>query len=131
MKKLLLALLIAAVLNIPAAEAILVPIPGGGLQSGYTIRISVDTDTAVMLQAIIRSRLELEDILTVSSGASVDLSVTIPSRTSRVILVLDPAMFAQVLGNVTVTILDQNLNPVIPALVFTDPHIELVFDAAP
>jgi hypothetical protein len=131
MKKPMLVLLIAAILNIPAAEAILVPLPGGGLQSGYTIRVLVDTDTAVMLQAVIKSRLELEGSLTVSAGTSIDIPVTIPSRTNRIILVLDPAMFGQFLGDVTVTILDQNLNPIIPPLVFNDPHIELVFEAAP
>ena len=32
MKSLALALLIAAVVNVPAAEALLIPLPGGGLQ---------------------------------------------------------------------------------------------------
>src|SRR5207249_5294813 len=63
-KKLTLALVIAVVMNVPAAEAILIPLPGGGLQSGvlYIIRISANvTDVAVMLQAVVRNRLELEE----------------------------------------------------------------------
>src|SRR5204862_5585626 len=62
-KKLTLALLIGAVINVPAAEAILVPLPEGGLQSGvpYVFRISANTsDVAVTLQALLRNRLELE-----------------------------------------------------------------------
>ncbi len=131
-KKLMLALLIAAVVNVPAAEAILIPLPGGGLQSGvpYIFRISANvTDVAVMLQALVRNRLELEQTLMVPAGATVDLPFTIPSRASQLILVLDPGMIGsdpQFFGDVTLTILDQNLVPIIPALTFRDPHIEVV-----
>ena len=136
MKKLTFALLIAAILNVPAAQAILIPLPGNGLQSGYTLRIQGGGgDSAVMLEAVIRSRVEVEETLTVPAGTTVDLLVTIPSRASRVILVLDPAMIGfdpTQFSEVTVTILDQNLNPVIPSLIFaTDPHIELAFEVAP
>jgi len=74
-KKLTLALLVAAVVNVPSAEAILIPLPGGGLQSGvpYVFRISANaTDVAVMLQAVVRNRLELEDTATVPAGNSID-----------------------------------------------------------
>jgi hypothetical protein len=135
--KLTLALLIAAVINVPAAEAILIPLPGGGLQSGvsYIFRISANvTDVAVMLQAVVRNRLELEETVTVPAGSSVDLPFTIPSRASQLILVLDPAMIGsdpQFFGDVTVTILDQNLNPIIPSLTFVDPHVEVVCEVVP
>ena len=137
MKKLTLALVIAAVVNVPVAEAILIPLPGGGLQSGvpYIFRVSANTtDVAVKLQAVVRNRLELEQTLTVPAGATVDLNFTIPSRTSQVILVLDPAMIGfdpQFFGDVTLTILDQNLVPIIPSLPFTDPHIEMVCEVVP
>jgi hypothetical protein len=113
-KKLTLALVIAGVMNVPAAEAILIPLPGGGLQSGvpYTFRISASvTDIAVMLQAVVRNRLELEETATAPAGSSIDLPFTIPSRASQVILVLDPAMIGtdpQFFGDVTLTILDKN-----------------------
>ncbi len=137
MKKLMLALLIAAVVNVPAAEGILIPLPGGGLQSGvpYTFRISADvSDVAVRLQALLRSRLELEESVMVPAGDSVDLPFTIPSRASQLILVLDPGMIGsdpQFFGDVTVTILDQNLVPIIPPSTFTDPHIEVVCEVEP
>jgi len=137
MKKFILALLIAAVISVPAAEAILIPLPGGGLQAGvpYIFRISANvTDVAVMLQALVRNRIELQQTLMVPAGASVDLPFTIPSRANEVILVLDPAMIGsdpQFFGDVTVTILDQNLNPIIPTLTFTDPHIEAVCEVVP
>ena len=137
MKKFILALLIAAVISVPAAEAILIPLPGGGLQAGvpYIFRISANvTDVAVMLQALVRNRIELQQTLMVPAGASVDLPFTIPSRANEVILVLDPAMIGsdpQFFGDVTVTILDQNLNPIIPILTFTDPHIEAVCEVVP
>jgi len=70
----------------------------------------------------------------VPAGASVDLPFTIPSRANEVILVLDPAMIGsdpQFFGDVTVTILDQNLVPIIPALTFTDSHIEVVCQVVP
>jgi hypothetical protein len=136
-KKLMLALLVAAVVNVPAAEAILIPLPAGGLQSGvpYIFRISANiTDVAVKVVALVRNRLDLEQTLNVPAGATVDLPFTIPSRTSQVILVLDPAMVKfdpQFFGDVTVTILDQNLVPIIPSLTFTDPHIEAVCEVAP
>jgi len=136
-KKLILALLIASVINGPAAKAILIPLPGGGLKSGvpYTFRISADvSDVAVRLQALLRSRLELEETLIVPAGATTDLQFTVPSRASQVILVLDPAMIGsdpQFFGDVTVTILDQNLVPIIPSLMFTDPHIEVVCQVQP
>lgn len=136
-KKLMLALLVAAVVNVPAAEAILIPLPAGGLQSGvpYIFRISANiTDVAVKVEGLVRNRLDLEQTLNVPAGATVDLPFTIPSRTSQVILVLDPAMVGfdpQFFGDVTVTILDQNLVPIIPSLTFTDPHIEAVCEVAP
>jgi hypothetical protein len=136
-QKLMLALLVAAVVNVPAAEAILIPVPAGGLQSGvpYIFRISANiTDVAVKVEALVRNRLDLEQTLNVPAGAAVDLAFTIPSRTSQVILVLDPAMVGfdpQFFGDVTVTILDQNLVPIIPSLTFTDPHIEAVCEVAP
>jgi hypothetical protein len=137
LKKLTLALIIAAVVNVPAAEVILIPLPGGGLQSGvpYIFRISANvTDVVVMLKVVVRGRLELEETPMVPAGASVDLRFTVPSRASQVILALDPAMIGsdpQFFGDVTVTILDQNLVPIIPALTFTDPHIEAVCEVAP
>lgn len=137
LKKLTLALIIAAVVNVPAAEAILIPLPGGGLQSGvrYIFRISANvTDVIVMLKAVVRGRLELKETPMVTAGAGVDLLFTVPSRASQVILVLDPAMIGsdpQFFGDVTVTILDQNLVPIIPVLTFTDPHIEVVCEVAP
>jgi hypothetical protein len=137
LKKLTLALIIAAVANVPAAEAILIPLPEGGLQSGvpYIFRISANvSDVAVMLQTVVRGRLELEETPIVTAGASVDLPFTVPSRASRLILVLDPSLIGfdpQSFGDVTLTILDQNLNPIIPSLTFTDPHIEAVCEVAP
>jgi hypothetical protein len=137
MKKLMLALLIAAFVNVPPAEAILIPLPGGGLQSGvpYVFRISANTsDVAVTLQALLRNRLELEQTLLLPAGATVDLPFTIPSRTSQVLLVLDPAMIGfdpQFFGDLTVIILDQNLVPIIPSLTFTDAHIEVVCEVVP
>jgi hypothetical protein len=136
-KKLTLALVIASVMNVPTTEAILIPLPGGGLQSGvlYIIRISANvTDVAVMLQAVVRNRLELEETAAVPAGSSIDLPFTIPSRASQMILVLDPAMIGsdpQSFGDVTLTILDQNLVPIIPSLTFTDPHIEAVCEVVP
>jgi hypothetical protein len=136
-KKMMLALLVAAVVNVPAAKAILVPLPGGGLQAGvpYIFRISANvSDVAVMLDVLLRNRLELEESLMVPAGDSVDLPFTIPSRSSQLILVLDPGMIGsdpQFFGDVTLTILDQNLVPIIPPLTFTDPHIEVVCGVVP
>jgi len=141
MKKLTLMLLVAAMLNAPAAEAVFVPLslqPGGPLRAGvpYVFRIGdAGNGTAVMLQAVVRGRLELEETLTVPSGSSVDLGFTIPSRASRVILVLD---LVEEHGDVTVTVIDQIGNTVIPPRTFSfsastdpDPHVEVVYEVAP
>jgi hypothetical protein len=138
MKKLTLMLLVAAMLNSPAAEAVFIPLslqPGGPLHAGvpYTFRVGdAANGTAAMLQAVVRGRLELEETLTVPSGSSVDLVFTIPSRASRVILVLDLVLN----GEVTVTVLDQIGNTVIPPRTFSfstdpDPHLEVVYEVAP
>jgi hypothetical protein len=135
-KKLALSLLIGGVINVRPAEAILIPLPGG-LQSGvpYIFRISANiTDVAVKIEALVRNRLNLEPTLKVPAGATVDLPLTIPSRASQVILVLDPGMVGfdpQFFGDVTVTILDQNLVPIMPSLTFIDSHIEAVYEVAP
>ena len=136
-KKMMLALLVAAVVNVPAAKAILIPLPGGGLQAGvpYIFRVSANVSgVAVMLDVLLRNRLELEESLMVPAGDSVDLPFTIPSRSSQLILVLDPGMIGsdpQFFGDVTLAILDQNLVPIIPPLTFTDPHIEVVCGVVP
>jgi hypothetical protein len=138
MRKLTFALLIAAVVNGPAAEAVFIPLseqPGGPLQAGvpYTFRIGdAAGGTAVMLQAVVRNRLELEETVTVPPGSSVDLAFTIPSRATRVILALDLVLS----GEVTVTVLDQNGATVIPPRTFSfstdpDPHLEVVYEVAP
>jgi len=140
MKKLTLMLLVAAMLNTPAAEAVFIPLslqPGGPLHAGvsYVFRIGDAADgTAVMLQAVIRGRLELEEVVAVPSGELVDLDFTIPSRASRVILVLD---LVEEHGEVTVTVLDQIGNTVIPPRTFSlsastdpDPHVEIVYEVA-
>ena len=131
-KKLTLVLLIAAALNTPPAEAVLIL---SSLQAGvsYTFRVGdAAGGTAVMLQAVVRNRLELEETATVSAGSSIDLVFAIPSRDSRVILVLDPVLPG---GQVTVTVLDQNGATVIPPITFNDstdhPHIEVVYEVAP
>ena len=136
-KKMMLALLVAVVVNVPAAKAILIPLSGGGLQAGvpYIFRISANvSDVAVMLDLLLRNRLELEESLMVPAGDSVYLPFTIPSRSSQLILVLDPGMIGsdpQFFGDVTLTILDQNLVPIIPSLTFTNPHIEVVCGVVP
>jgi hypothetical protein len=138
MRKLTLAVLVAAIVNGPAAEAIFIPLslqPGGPLHTGvpYIFRVAEAANgTAVMLQAVVRSRLELEETVTVPTGSSVDVVFTIPSRTSRVILVLDLVLN----GEVTLTVLDQNGNTVIPPRTFSfstdpDPHLEVVYEVAP
>ena len=117
MKKLTLALLIAAALNTPA-EAVLIQ---SSLQAGvpYTFRIGdAFGGTAVMLQAVVRNRLELEETAAVPAGSGIDLVFTIPSRASRVTLVLDPVFPGMVGGQVTVTVLDQNGATVIPPITF-------------
>ena len=129
MKKLTLMLLVAAMLKTPIAEAVFIPLslqPGGPLHAGvpYIFRVGdAANGTAVMLQAVVRNRLELEETVTVPSGSSVDLAFTIPSRASRVILVLDLVLN----GEVIVTVLDQNGATVIPPRTFSfstdpDPH---------
>ena len=85
-----------------------------------------------MLQAVVRNRLELEETATAPPGSSVDLVFTIPSRTSRVILVLDLVLN----GEVIVTVLNQNGGTVIPPRTFSfstdpDPHVEVVYEVAP
>ena len=83
---------------------------------------------------MVRNRLELEETATVPAGSSIDLPFTIPPRASQVILVLDPAIIGsdpQFFGDVTATILDQNLVPIIPSLTFADPHIEVVCEIVP
>src|SRR2546430_4298589 len=88
MKKLTLALLVAAALNPPPAEAIFIPLslqPGGPLHTGvsYTFRLGdAAGGTAVMLQAVVRNRLELEETATVSAGRSTGLVVSGPTRGS-------------------------------------------------
>jgi hypothetical protein len=141
MKKLTLMLLVATMLKTPAAEAIFIPLslqPGGPLHAGvpYTFRIAdAGNGTAVMLQAVMRGRLELGQTMTVPSGSLVDLLFTIPFRTTRVILVLD---LVEEHGEVTVTVLDQIGNTVISPRTFSfsastdpDPHVEVVYEVAP
>jgi cytochrome c peroxidase len=80
--------------NVPAAEAVFFPLslqPGGPFQAGlpYTFRISPATvvgDTAEMLQAVVRGRLELDATAMVAAGNVVDLAFTIPSDPGRALV---------------------------------------------
>ena len=141
MKKLTLMLVVAAMLNTPNGEAIFIPVslqPGGPLHCGvqYTFRIGdAANGTAAMLQAVVKGRLELAETRVVPSGDLVDLVFTIPSRASRVILVLD---LVEEHGEASVTVLDQIGNTVVPMRTFSfsvstdsDPHVEVVYEVAP
>jgi hypothetical protein len=120
---------LTALTIVSAAEAVFFPLslqPGGPLQAGrqYVFRVSDATmggGTAVMLQAVVRGRLELEETLIVPSGSNVDLVFTIPSRASQVILILDPVFpgfQSEVESDVGVVVLDQNGATIIPPFTF-------------
>jgi hypothetical protein len=133
-KKLILAVVGAAALGVPRAEAVYY---GRRLHEGgaYTFRINDATVAghAATLLSVTRGRLEVEDVRAAAPAEGVEIPFTVAPRATRIILALDIACtLAGVCdGQVTVNVVDANGNTVLPPVTITDLHQEIVLDVAP
>jgi hypothetical protein len=130
MKKVILAVLVAAIVGVPRAQALYYD---AVLQTGatYTFRIGDGSFGAQLtLLSIIRGRLELQDSQLVFPGTTLDVPFTVPARATRVVLVLDLKCSTTTCGDATLTVLDQNDNPIAPTVTSHGDHFEVGFDVA-
>jgi hypothetical protein len=128
-KKLIAAVLASGALSVPRAQALY---HDAALQTGatYTFRIGDGSFGAQLtLLSITRGRLELEDSRLVPPGTAVDVPFTVPARATRVVLVLD-LKCSTTCGDATLTVLDQNNNPIAPTVTSHGDHFEVGFDVA-
>jgi len=86
MQKLMLAVLIAAMVHIPTAEASYI----GSLNSDfpYTLEVTTTSRVAVTILFVVKGRLDVEEIL-VFDSTSPALTRTIPPRVDRIIFMAD------------------------------------------
>src|SRR6266540_5676863 len=87
--------------------------------------------TQATLLSITRGRLELEDSRVVAPGATGDMPFTIPDRAKRVVLALDLRCTSTSCGDATLTVLNQNGEPIAPTVSSHGDHFEVGFDVEP
>ncbi len=132
--KLILAVLGAAALGIPRAEAACY---GSRLQAGstYTFRINdAGVGNATTLLSVNRGRLEVEEVGAASPAEFVQIPLTVPPKASRIILMVDIRCLDTSpvsCGEATVDVLNADGNTVLPAVTVANVHEELVFDVHP
>jgi hypothetical protein len=125
MKKLMLTLLIV-VIAVPPAKATLKANVHAGVTYTFTIEDGTG-GTAVMLQELVRGRLDVVESLTVGHLDTVQFTYTVPRNAERVILVFDPS---SLIAATKVTVNDPT-SQVMPTESFVADHVQLVFDVTP
>jgi hypothetical protein len=133
-KKLILAVLMAAALSVPHAEATYY---GPRLQAGatYTFRINdAGVGNATTLLAVNRERVEVQAVRAALAAEFVEIPLTVPAKASRIILMVDIRCLDTTpvtCGQVDVTVIDAIGNTVLPPVTVTNVHEELVLDVQP
>jgi len=88
MKKVILALVIAALLQIPTVKAEYIGMFTAGSVYSFEVATSASVTTAVMFMSVVRGRLQIDNIITVN-GSTQPTNIPVPAHADRVILLVD------------------------------------------
>jgi hypothetical protein len=120
MKKLIFALIIASLLQVPTAKAVYIGTFTAG--SFYSLEISAvgNVTTAVTFMSVVRGRLQIDDVITVN-GNLPPTSIPVPAHADRVILLADTNQYSALI----------RVNGGVPQEVSANPEARIVADVVP
>jgi hypothetical protein len=87
-RKVIFALVIAALLQVPTAKAEYIGTFTAGSFYSFEISTGLNVETAVTFMSVVRGRLQVDDVITVS-GNLLPTNISVPAHAERVILVVD------------------------------------------
>lgn len=88
MKKLIFALVIAALLHVPTVKAEYLGTFTASSFYSFEISAGINVETAVTFMSVVRGRLQVDDVITVS-GNLPETNISIPAHAERIILLVD------------------------------------------
>jgi hypothetical protein len=88
MKKLMFALVTAALLLVPSAKAVYIGTFTGGSSYLFEIATGSSVTTAVTFMSVVRGRLQIDDVITVD-GSTQPTNIPVPAHAERVMLLVD------------------------------------------
>jgi nucleoid-associated protein YgaU len=120
MKKLMFALVTAALLHVPIAKGAYIGTFTAG--SFYSLEISAvaNITTAVTFMSVVRSRLQIDNIITVN-GSTQPTNIPVPAHADRVILLIDTRSGSALI----------RVNGGVPQEVAANPEARVVADVVP
>jgi hypothetical protein len=121
MKKLMFALVTAALLHVPSAKAAYIGTFTAG--SSYSLEISAvsNVTTAVTFMSVVRGRLQIDDVITVN-GNFPPTNIPVPAHADRVILLVDTNQYSALI---------RIISGGIPQEVSANPEARVVADVVP
>jgi hypothetical protein len=120
MKKLMFALIIAALVHGPVAKAAYIGTFAAG--SFYSLEIAANNsvETAVTFMSVVRGRLEVDNVFT-QVGNLASINIPVPARAERVILLIDTRGGSALI----------RVNGGVPQEVQANPEVRVVADVVP
>jgi len=88
MKKLIFALVIAALLHVPTAKAEYLGTLTAGSSYSFEISAGINVETAVTFMSVVRGRLQVHNIIT-QNGNLPPTTISLPAHAERVLLLVD------------------------------------------
>lgn len=120
MKKLIFALITAALLHGPTANGAYIGTFSAGGSYSFEVLAGVGVETAVTFMSVVRGRLQVDNVIT-AVGNFPPTSIPVPVRADRVILLVDTRFGSALI----------RLNGGVPQEVTANPEARLVADVVP
>ena len=120
MKKLLLALVIAALLDVPSSKAAYIGTFAAGSFYSFEIAANNSVETAVTFMSVVRGRLQVDNVIT-ANGNLPPTNIPVPARAERVVLLVETRGGSALI----------RVNGGVPQEFVANPEIRLVADVVP
>ncbi len=120
MKKLMFALVTAALLQVPTAKAAYIGTLTAGTSYAFEVVSLANVETAITFMSVVRGRLQIDNIITVN-GSLPPTTIQVPAHADRVILLADTRG-----GNALIRV-----NGGVPQEVSANPEARVVADVVP
>jgi hypothetical protein len=120
MKKLIFALIIAALLHVPSTKAAYIGTLTAGSSYSFEISTVANVTTAVTFMSVVRGRLQIDDVITVN-GNLPPTNIPVPAHADRVVLLIDTRGGSALI----------RVNGGVPQEVLANPEARVVADVVP
>jgi hypothetical protein len=120
MKKLMFALVTAALLHVPMAKAEYIGTFTAGTSYSFEVVSLANVETAVTFMSVVRGRLQIDNVITVN-GSTLPTNIPVPAHADRIILLVDTRNGSALI----------RVNGGVPQEVSANPEARLVADVVP